>query len=348
MIVAGLAAGPLQARLGAPVAARLWVVVVAVAAVGLAWAPVYPAVLASAVTFGFGSGALLAHVNRVLGADSPRSAETHVARANVWAMVGGLAAPAAIAAGASSAAGWRSALLLPLPLFVVLVVVVARSLEHSPTERHTKAPMVADVRSSRTATGGGRLPVGYWIAWTFTVLVVSLEFEFVVFGASLVVARAGVTVTVATGLASGFVAGEFFGRLALGAGLGRRFGARTKLRASLALVMVAAVLLFVASDQTVAAAAFLAGGLGVAMLYPLAVVTSLAQAPGAPVMAATRLSLASGGGILGVPLVMGAAAQLAGLSTAWLLVPATALAAAAMLSRVPRSPAGATPRYTSD
>ncbi len=167
----------------------------------------------------------------------------------------------------------------------------------------------------------------------------SLEFGFVVFGASLVVARAGVTITAATGLASGFVAGEFLGRLALGAGLGRRFGARARLRAGLGLVLAAAVLLLVATDQAVAAVAFLAGGLGVATLYPLAVVMSLAQAPGASVMAATRLSLASGGGILGVPLVLGGAAQLAGLTTAWLLVPATAVVAFALLSRIPRDPA---------
>ncbi len=134
MIVAGFAAGPLQVRLGAPIATRLWVVVVAVAEVGLAWAPAYPAVLVAAVVFGLGSGALLAHVNRVLGADSPRSAETHVARANVWAMVGGMVAPAAIAAGATSVVGWRSALLLPLPLFAVLLVVVSRSLERPTAE----------------------------------------------------------------------------------------------------------------------------------------------------------------------------------------------------------------------
>lgn len=343
MIVAGLAAGPLQGRLGATTATRLWVTLVGVAAVGLAWAPAYPALLASAVAFGFGSGALLAHVNHVLGADTPQSAETHVARANVWAMVGGLAAPAAIAAAASSVAGGRAALLLPVPLFAVLVVLVSRSFEGRPADGRPHAAGRTSMPPTGAAPGHGRLPIGYWIAWAFTVLVVSLEFEFVVFGASLVAARAGVTVTVATGLASAFVAGELLGRLALGAGLGRRIGARAKLQGGLGLVVVAAALLFVASDQTVTAAAFLAGGLGVATLYPLAVVMSLAQAPGAPVMAATRLSLASGGGILGVPLVLGGAAQLAGLATAWLLVPATALAAVALLNRVPRDPADASP-----
>lgn len=348
MIVAGLAAGPVQGRLGAAPAARLWLALVAIAAVALAWAPAYPAVLASAVTFGFGSGALLAHVNRVLGTDSPRSAERHVARANVWAMVGGLVAPTAIAAAAASAAGWRSALLLPLPLFAMLAIVVSRSLEPGPAQASAGPAGNADALPAGASAVVSRLPIGYWIAWTFTVLVVGVEFEFVVFGASLVVARTGVTVTVATGLASGFVAGEFLGRLALGAGLGRRFGARVKLHGGLALVLAAAVVLFVASDRTVAAGAFLAGGLGVAMLYPLAVVMSLAQAPGAPIMAATRLSLASGAGILGVPVVLGGASQLAGLTTAWLLVPATALAAVALLSRVPRHPAEAATREPSN
>jgi hypothetical protein len=81
------------------------------------------------------------------------------------------------------------------------------------------------------------------------------------------------------------------------------------------------------------------GGLGLDVLYPLAAAIALATAPRQPAAAAARLVLASGLAILVAPFVLGVAAELTGVATAWLLIPAIYLAALALtvpLSRGPR------------
>jgi len=84
------------------------------------------------------------------------------------------------------------------------------------------------------------------------------------------------------------------------------------------------------------------GGLGISGIYPLGASLSLAHAPDAPVRASARLTAASGGAIFTAPLVLGLAAQAAGVVVGWLLVFAMLGIGLLVLMRIPH-PASVSP-----
>jgi fucose permease len=80
-------------------------------------------------------------------------------------------------------------------------------------------------------------------------------------------------------------------------------------------------------------------GLGLGWLYPIAGSITLATAPHLPALASSRLVLASGVAILSAPFVLGVVADVTGVISAWLLIPA--ICVAAVLLTVPMARARA-------
>jgi MFS family permease len=99
------------------------------------------------------------------------------------------------------------------------------------------------------------------------------------------------------------------------------------MRVGLVSAFLGSLLAWAAHDVMAAGLGIYLGGLGTGFLYPLGVAVALALAPGLQDRGSARLVLASGVAILMAPLVLGLAADAAGVSMAWLLVPALCVAA---------------------
>jgi hypothetical protein len=326
MVSAGILAGRITARLGPRLAARAWASLMAVSAVLLAIPVSIVPILIGALAFGISAGGMLVHVNSALGGPGSRGG-TLLMRANMWSVVGGVAGPLILSAAATSV-GWAFGLLAPIPVLLLLIV----TLPASPAR---------DRPASKSDRPVG-LPRPYWLTWTFLALEIGAEFSFVVWGSQVVVARTGLTNAEATGLASLYVAGMILGRLALSSGFGSGPRSLAVLRGCASLAAVGAVILWIGTVPLVSGIGLFVGGLGISGIYPLGASLALAHAPDAPVRASARLTAASGGAIFTAPLVLGLAAQAAGVVVGWLLVFAMLGLGLLVLLRIPH-PASVSP-----
>jgi MFS family permease len=180
-----------------------------------------------------------------------------------------------------------------------------------------------------------RLPTGFWLAWTFLVAVIAVEFSIVFWGATLVERRTGVETEVATLLGGLFLGGMFVGRLGQSLGLGTAGDIRRSAAIGIALAGTGAAVAWLSTSAPLSGAALFVAGLGVAGLYPLGVAAALAAAPGRLTLAGTRLTLASGTAILLAPLALGAAADAVGVPLAWGLVVGLSLVAFGLVTVLP-------------
>ncbi len=319
--VAGFVVGGVAVRFGARGAARFWILVMAATGVALATRVSLPVVLGAAFAFGLTSGGVLVHVNSSLGGGGGGRAETHLVRANLWAVVGAVLAPLAIASTQALGLGWAIGLLVPVPVLVAISLV----LPSSPAR---------DVAPTRVVGRGCLEPSGWSGSSSSSGSASSSPSSR---GARRFVAlRTGSSVDDATRLGSLFVAGMLTGRLVLSSGFGAGRRSRAILASSLGLAACGALVVWLATAREVAGAGLFLGGLGVSSIYPIGVGLALALTPDTPILASTRLTLASGLAIFGAPLVLGVVAQLIGIGSGWLLVPALAGTALVALSRIPR------------
>jgi hypothetical protein len=109
------------------------------------------------------------------------------------------------------------------------------------------------------------------------------------------------------------------------------------IRGSLAVALLGSLLAWSSTGIELAGLGIYLAGLGTGFLYPLGVTVALALVPGMQVRGSARLILASGVAILVSPLALGVAADIAGVSIGWLLVPGLCLAALALSVPVSRA-----------
>ena len=320
LVVSGVLAATLDRRFGEIAVRAGGVLSLVLAVVGLAVAPALGATLAAALLVGLGVGILLGYANALLARPGGRSARLRVARANVWAMVTAFLCPVLLAFASGSGLHWGLGLLPALGLLAI----VGLDLRSGPRL----------VRASGTSDRA-RLPPAFWLAWTFLVSVIALEFSIVFWGATLVERQTGVATEVATLLGGLFLGGMFVGRLGQSIGLGTAGDIRRSAAIGIALAATGATMAWVSMSPPVSGAAFFLAGLGVAGLYPLGVAAALATAPGRLTLAGTRLTLASGTAILVAPFALGALADAAGVPVAWGLVVVLSLVALALTRVLP-------------
>ena len=320
LVLSGAVAAGLDRRFGEITVRGAAIGGLAVAMITLAIAPALGVTLAAALLVGLGTGTLLGFTNAVLGRPAGRPARLRVARANVWAMVSAFVCPVVLAAAASKGLPWG----LGLAPALVLLGILGLDLRAGP-------------RLSRDAAtaAGGRLPSGYWLAWTFLVAAIAVEFSIVFWGATLVEGRTGVDTAVATLLGGLFLGGMFVGRLAQSAGLGTSGDLRRPAAIGVMLAGLGASVAWVSTVPAVSGLALFVAGLGVAGLYPLGVAAALAAAPGQLTLAGTRLTLASGTAILFAPFALGVAADATGVTVAWGLVVGLAIVALGLAAGLP-------------
>jgi hypothetical protein len=112
-------------------------------------------------------------------------------------------------------------------------------------------------------------------------------------------------------------------------------------RGGLLLTIAGAFVVWSAGQPWLGGLGLLLAGLGVAGQYPLNTSVTLPLGAAAPAAAAARLTLASGVAILSAPFVLGALADLVGVASAWLLVPALCGVALLLSWAVPGAPVAA-------
>jgi hypothetical protein len=320
LVLSGAVAAGLDRRFGEVTVRGAAIFGLAVAMITLAIAPALGVTLAAAFLVGLGTGTLLGFANAVLGRPGGRPARLRVARANVWAMVSAFLCPVVLAAAASNGLPWG----LGLAPALILLGIIGLDLRAGPR-----------LRPDAGTEAGGRLPSGYWLAWTFLVAAIAIEFSIVFWGATLIERRTGVDTAVATLLGGLFLGGMFVGRLAQSAGLGTAGDLRRPAALGVMLAGLGASIAWVSTMAALSGIALFIAGLGMAGLYPLGVAAALAAAPGQLTLAGTRLTLASGTAILFAPFALGVAADATSVTVAWGLVVGLAFVAFALVAGLP-------------
>jgi MFS family permease len=317
LLAAGISGDRIDARIGSTRANVAAYVLLALGSAAMATAAAYPVTLAGAAAIGLSVGLLLAHVNRTLTRGGGSLAQIRLSRSGLTAMFGSLSVPLVIGLGENSSLGWQLA-------FVVAGALIVVGLWATRWRQ--------DVAAASFSLAG-RLNRSYWMAWWLLVLGVAVEFAFVFWASTLVERRLEVSLADATLVLTSFYIGMAATRVGLSI---PAIGGRdpiTLVRFGLVAALAGALLAWVADGIALAAVGIFLGGVGASFQYPLIVAVALALVPTLQDKGAARVILASGAAILVSPFVLGVAADAAGVSTAWLLIPA--VAAAALVLSVP-------------
>ncbi|MGD8486978.1 MAG: hypothetical protein PVH07_10105 [Chloroflexota bacterium] len=325
LLGAGVTGDRLDAVIGPRAAHGAAYLLLALASGCLIAASAFVVTLAGAGMVGLATGLLLARVNRTLTRGGGALARVRMGRAALVAMFGSMSVPVVIGLGEASGLGWQVAL-VAAGLLIVAGVLVARG------RRWTSTSMT---------TSAGGLRRSFWLAWWLIVLVVSVEFAIVFWASSLVERQVGISLGDATLVAAGFYAGMATARVGISIDAVSRRDPIALMRFGLLVALAGTLLAWSAEDVPAASLGIYLGGVGTGFQYPLGVSVALALVPSLQDRASARLILASGVAILAAPFVLGMAADAAGVSFAWLLIPALCLAS--LVLSVPVSRARARP-----
>ena len=321
LLGAGFVGDRLDTLLGSRRAHWLAYALLLVAIVCITTAPALPVTLVGAALGGLGAGFLLAHLNRTLTRGGGTLARVRMSRSAMVAMVATICVPIAIGIGENSGLGWHVA-------FVVAMVLIATGLGASRHRPEVEAWAAETV---------GRLTRGYWLTWGLVVLGVSVEFSLVFWASTLVERQAGISLADATLVATSFYAGMATSRTALSFHLVSGRDPIALIRLGLVVAFAGSLLAWATGEVVLAGLGIYLSGLGTGFLYPLGVAVALALVPTLQDQGSARLILASGLAILVAPFVLGVAADAAGVSVGWLLIPALCVAALTLSVPVGRS-----------
>jgi hypothetical protein len=296
-------------------------VLLALAVLALAWAPALIVTVVGAAGVGLGFGIMFSHVNQTLAAGGGSSARVRLARATLIAQVSSLTVPVVIWIGEEAGFGWG---------FVAVPVLATIGLSLIFTRGRVYRPIP-------TGPDAGSLPRAYWTAWLFVLIVNAFEWTIIFWASTLVEQQTNVLLRDATLVISMFFGGMVIARSVLSLpAVGRREPIRL-IRAGLAMLVVGSVVVWASTNFAISLIGFLAMGIGSGVQFPLGIALTLDTAPLQPQLASSRLALASGLGILVMPLILGVVAEASSVSVGWLVVPLMCLTGLALTVPVGRN-----------
>ncbi|HMD90834.1 MAG TPA: MFS transporter [Anaerolineaceae bacterium] len=162
----------------------------------------------------------------------------------------------------------------------------------------------------------GRLPGLYWLYWLSLFLSVAIEFCMISWSADYLENGLGMLIVDASQAVSLFLAGMVLGRLVVSR-LVQRFSAGSLVLASILLAGAGFLIFWKSGLILLSLIGLFVTGLGVASLYPLIISLAIDAANGYSTQASSRATLASGTGILILPLVLGYLADTIGIRQAY-------------------------------
>ena len=317
LIGAGLVGHRLDVRFGSRAVHLGALAILALAIALIAWAPAFAVTLAGALAMGAGCGLLLSHVNAAVSAVGGVRALVQFTRSTLVSMLSSVTVPVVIGLGIALGVGWQ---FVALPAVLLIGIAAASSWGQA---RSTEGPAPAHMS----------LPRGFWLPWLLVVLVVCIEFGVLFWAATMVERSTGASLADATLTISVFIVGVVLARTAVSIPAVGRTDPIVLLRISLALALLGSLAVWASTSYELSVAAMLVGGVGLGVLYPVSASVTLATAPDQAALASGRVVLASGIAMLVAPFVLGMAAEVSSVLTAWLLIPA--ICVASLLLTVP-------------
>lgn len=226
---------------------------------------------------------------------------------NIAASLCALLAPLAIGAMVSAGLGWRLAVLLPMPLFAILLVREWRQAVPAPDKQ------LEHVEKRQ-------LPGRFWAFWVVACLGVAAEWSIGFWGTDYLHTIVGFQLERAVSLLTVFFVAMLAGRI-IGSRMVRMFLPAQILGAALVIALVGVVLVWQATLPALNLIGLGLAGLGIGNLFPMSLAAAVASAPGQLAAATARMTLAGGVAIVSAPLILGGWADQVGLRSAFGLVP---------------------------
>jgi predicted MFS family arabinose efflux permease len=267
----------------------------------------HPALTLPAIALmGIAGTTFLATIQSSLADRHGRFRALALTEANVAASATSVLAPVLIGTFARTAIGWRAGFALP-----VLAWAAMFWLGRSQT-------VPAHVRSSPGIESAARLPRLFWYYWVALVMVVSVEWSIISWGADFLVEAGSLARADASLIMSAFFVAMLIGRT-LGTMLARRFEIVWLLLGALAIALAGFLLFWLASPAGLRIAGLFIAGLGVANLFPFLLSIGMGVAAANTDLGSARLTMGVGLAILLAPLTLGWIADQSGIATAYQL-----------------------------
>ncbi|CAN5761610.1 hypothetical protein BH18ACT15_BH18ACT15_12640 [soil metagenome] len=264
-------------------------------------------------------GSMLLITTQVVLADRHREwTAVAITESNVAASVCAILASVAVGALASTVLGWRTALVLPVAVFVLLAGLfreepLGRATSTEPS--HQEAPRA--------------LPGSFWAYCCVLFLGVAVEWCMAYWAADFLDNELGMDPSAAAGGLSLLFVGMLAGRIA-GSRLARTHKAERLLFLTLCLALAGFPAFWLSSSPAMSLLGLLVVGLGIGNAYPLTISLGMASAWPRANTATARLALAGASAILIAPFALGALADHVGIELAYGLVIPFLLSAAAL------------------
>ena len=237
-----------------------------------------------------------------------------VTEANAAAAGVGMLAPLVVGGAVALGVGWRSALLIVVPVLLALALV-------------GRAVVVPAPGPPVEGTGTGRLPGRFWLSWVVLTAGIAVEFCLVLWTGDALRDRTDLSSAASAAGLTAVIAGMAAGRL-VGGRLALRRSPERLLVGAISTALIGFAVFWLTTTAVVALGALVVCGLGVALFYPLGVVRAIGASQGRPDLASARgglgAALAAGAG----PFGLGALADQVGIHTALLVIPGLLLVAA--------------------
>ncbi len=229
-----------------------------------------------------------------------------ISESNVVASLAATLAPLLVGFFAASLNAWRAGMACVAVLPLVLYVITRRG--------DVVAPPGA--RHGEGLQQGGRLPFLFWLYWSALVLAVAIEFCMILWSADYLENVLGLGKANAAQAVSLFLGGMIVGRYA-GSRLVRRFSETRLVTADIVIAAAGFICFWAAPAPPMGLAGLAICGLGVGSMYPMLLALAMSTAGANTVQAGARATLASGAGILALPLVLGRLADALGIRAAY-------------------------------
>nr|WP_158257121.1 MFS transporter [Kineococcus xinjiangensis] len=320
LLVVGLAGERLTARWGHQLVLRTAVLSMAGGA-GLLTTSSWPLTLTGALLLGAGGALTVQIVPAGLHVHHGKRAPAALAEASALSSFASLLAPLAVATAIATGVGWQAGYLVVLPLALLLIGVAKvpwkpSSAPSSPPDEHPPLPAAGSLLQRCIDV----------------LLAIGIEFCLMLWSADAFTQWHHVSAAQAPALAALFVLGMAITRAAA-TPLTARCSPRAVMLGACATASLGFLLFWAAPALVLSAVGLFLAGLGVALLYPLALARVVQASPEAPDHAAARAALASGLAIGLAPLTLAVIGDQIGQRVGYLLVPALLAALALRTAR---------------
>ncbi|MCY4107098.1 MAG: MFS transporter [Chloroflexi bacterium] len=233
--------------------------------------------------------------------------------ANLAAGIAAGLAPLMIGLGERSAWGWRSAIVLAVCCWLCFIlfarwfqILVPRA---AAQQSETRDPVALS----------SRLPQRFWLIWSGLVCCVALEWCVIYWASTFLEDSVGLSQNRAAVALSAYFVGGIIARFA-GSQLTRKYRIEHLLQVALWISALAFPLFWLAGNVWLVLLGLFILGLGVANLFPFALVAASAAGHQAADQASARISLGNGCAILVTPQLLGIAADSIGIDRAYGIV----------------------------